>query len=327
MRTTARFLLISIFCLTAVATPCVADNFPSKPVRVIVPFAPGGPTDVMARAVGEGFRERTGQPFVIENRPGANTLIGATACKNAPPDGYTLCLLSMTSMSLNPFLYGTLPYDPEKDFEAITNIAFTRQILLMHNSVPASNLKELVQYSKEHPEKLNFASFGIGSESQLVVEWLKKRTGAQLTHVPFPGAAPGLLAFERGDVQLFYLVASPAIVEKIRSGGAKGLLVPGSERNPDLPDVPSYKDAGLPVLDSKNWFGIFAPAGLPAEVLAKLGRELPAVIGSPDFQAKYIRSTGADSVGNSPADFREFLKRDRRSASELVSASGVHLSL
>jgi tripartite-type tricarboxylate transporter receptor subunit TctC len=302
------------------------EDYPSRPIRLIAPFTAGGPADLLARALSEGLRQRTGQTFVIENRPGANTLIGASGCKNARPDGYSICMLTLTSMSLNPFLYNSLPYDPDKDFEPITNIAFTRQILILNKSIPVNNFAELVKYSKQHPDKLNFGSFGIGSESHLVVEWLKKQTGAKFTHVPFPGAAPGMIAFERGDVHMFYLVATPTIVEKVRSGAAKGILVPGEVRNPDLPNVPSYKDAGLPVLKTRNWFGLFAPAKTPKERVAKLGSVLSETIKSPEFQKKYLNNVGAEGVGNSPAEFARFLKEDRLRARELVSISGVHLT-
>lgn len=301
------------------------EDYPSKPIRLVAPFTPGGPADMLGRALSEGLRQRTGQTFVIENRPGANTLIGVQACKNSNPDAYTICMLTLTTMSLNPFLYNSLPYDPDVDLKPITNIAFTRQILILHKSVPANNFAELVQYSKDNPDKLNFASFGVGSESHLVVEWLKKQTGANFTHVPFAGAAPGMIAFERGDVHLFYLVATPAIVEKVRSGAAKGILVPGGVRNPDLPDVPTYKDAGLPVLKTRNWFGLFAPGKAPADRVEKLGGVLSETIKSPDFQQKYLNSVGAEGVGNTPAEFAKFLTEDRMVARDLVSGSGVHL--
>jgi tripartite-type tricarboxylate transporter receptor subunit TctC len=318
--------LAAIFILLVLALgagSAFANDFPTRSVRVIVPYPPGGPTDVMARALGEGFRERTGQPFVIENRPGGNTAIGAASCKNSPPDGYTICVLPMTAVSLNPHLYGNLSYDPTKDLEPITNIEFSRQVLLMNASVPASSLAEMVQYSKDNPTKLNFASFGVGSESHLIVEWIMKVTGARLTHIPYSGAAPGMLAFERGDVHLFFLVASPAILEKISSGKAKGLLVPGTRRNPSLPDVPTYSEAGLPVLELRNWFGMFAPAGTPKDIVEKLGREIVAVIRSDTYQQRYVRVTNADPVGDSPAEFKAFLEKDRIRAGDLVKFSGI----
>jgi tripartite-type tricarboxylate transporter receptor subunit TctC len=318
--------LVSMAGTLAMTSAKSQEDYPSKPIRLVAPFTAGGPADMLGRALSEGLRQRTGQTLVIENRPGANTLIGASACKNANPDAYTICMLTLTTLSLNPFLYTSLPYDPDADLKPITNVAFTRQILILNKSVPANNFAELVQYSKDNPDKLNFASFGVGSESHLVIEWLKKQTGAHFTHVPFGGAAPGMIAFERGDVHLFYLVATPAIVEKVRSGEAKGILVPGDVRNPDLPGVPTYKDAGLPVLKTRNWFGLFAPGKAPVDRIGKLGGVLSETIRSPDFQQKYLNSVGAEGVGNTPAEFAKFLTEDRIVARELVSGSGVQLA-
>jgi tripartite-type tricarboxylate transporter receptor subunit TctC len=300
-----------------------SEDFPARPVRVIVPYAPGGPADILARVVGNGYRDRTGQPFIVENRPGGNMGIGAAACAKAKPDGYTICLLPMTAVSLSPHLYLNLPYEPLKDLEPITNLEFSRQVVLMNSSVPANNIKELVEYSKQNPEKLNYASFGIGSESHLVIEWIMKSTGARLTHIPYPGAAPGMIAFERGDVHLFFLVASPHILELIQSGKAKGLMVPGTARNPKLPDVPTYSEAGMPVLELRNWFGMFAPAGTTAPIIDKLNSDIIAVLRSSSYQDSYVRVNDADVVGNSPAEFKAFLQKDRERAGDLVRISGV----
>lgn len=302
-----------------------AQAFPARPVHVIVPFPPGGPVDVLARALGEGFRERTGQPFVVESKPGANTAIGAAACKNAEPDGYTMCLLSSSSITLNPFLYANLSYDPLKDLAPVTNVVMPQQMAILHNSVPARSMKELVAYSQANPDKLNYATFGVGGEGHLVTEWIKAQTGARITHVPFTGAAPALLAFERGDVHFIYLVAAPALVEKVRSGQARGLMVSGAMRNPLLPDVPSLKETGLPVLAFESWFGMLAPARTPTERIDKLSRELAAVIKSETFLAKYARPNSYLPIGNTPAEFRDFILADKRRGEDLVQKSGVKL--
>src|SRR4029453_13967904 len=159
-----------------------AEGFPGKAVKVIVPFPPGGPVDVLARALGEGFRERTGQSFVVDNKPGGGTAIGANACKNADPDGYTFCLLTASTVSLNPFLYANLSYDPRKDLEPLTLVVATHQVAILHRSIPAGTMRELIAYAKANPNKLNFGSFGIGGDSHLVFEWLKIKAGVQMTH-------------------------------------------------------------------------------------------------------------------------------------------------
>ncbi len=324
-----KFLTCLAGCLAGLATmpaPVAAQDFPSRQVRVIVPFPPGGPLDVLARALGEGFRARTGQAFIIDNKAGANTVIGATACKNAAPDGYTICMLTVSTISINPFVERNLSYDPQVDFEPITNMVAARQVLVLSNSVPAKILSELVAYTRENPDKLNYASFGTGGAAHLLVEWVKVKTGLKATHIPFGGAAPAMLAFERGDVQLFDPVATPPIVEKIRAGGAKGILVHGTKRNPELPDVPTDTEAGLPPLKFDNWFGAFAPAGTPADRVATLSRAIAEIMKEPQFLQKYIHTAGFDAIGNSPAEFRASLPEYRAQAEELVKISAAPAS-
>jgi tripartite-type tricarboxylate transporter receptor subunit TctC len=319
------WLVASACAIVLTASAAIAQDFPAKPVKVIVPFPPGGPTDVLARALGEAFRERTGQSFVVDNKPGGGTAIGAAACKNADPDGYTFCLLTASTVSLNPFLYSNLSYDPRRDFEPLSNVVFTHQVMILHKSIPASTLRELIAYAKENPTKLNFGSFGIGGDSHLVFEWLKIKAGAPMTHVPYGGAAPALLAFERGDAHLLYPVASPAVLERIKSGLAKPIAVPEGQRVAALAGVPSFKESGLPPYDAKTWFGAFAPAGTPHGRVEELSRHLAAVIKSQTFHDRFIRLGGYDPAGNTPDEFRAFLAADRLRGEELVKLSGVKI--
>ncbi len=319
-------LAATVGALALIVSAAAAQDFPSKPVRVIVPFPPGGPTDVLARALGEGFRERTGQNLVVDNKPGGGTAIGATACKNAEPDGYSFCLLTASTISLNPFLYTNLSYDPPKDLEPVTNVVFTQQVMILHRSVPVNTIGELIAYSKANPAKLNFGSFGVGGDSHLVFEWLKVKTGAQMTHIPYGGAAPALVAFERGDAHLLYPVASPAVIERIQSGLAKPIAVPEGQQAATLPGVPSFSASGLPPYNAKTWFGAFAPAGTPKARIEALSRHLAAVIKSQTFHDRFIKLGGYDPVGNTPGEFRKFLEEDRARGEELVKLSGVRLN-
>ena len=320
------WLAASAGALVLMASAASAQDFPSKPVRVIVPFPPGGPTDVLARALGEGFRERTGQALVVDNKPGGGTAIGATACKNADPDGYTFCLLTASTISLNPFLYTNLSYDPPKDLAPITNVVFTQQVMILHRSIPVKTIGELIAYSKANPTKLNFGSFGVGGDSHLVFEWLKVKTGAQMTHIPYGGAAPALVAFERGDAHLLFPVASPAVTERIKSGLAKPIAVPEGQHAATLPGVPSFSESGLPPYNAKTWFGAFAPAATPKERVEALNRILVAVIKSQSFYDRFIKLGGYDPVGNTTEEFRQFLAQDRARGEELVKLSGVKLN-
>jgi tripartite-type tricarboxylate transporter receptor subunit TctC len=282
----------------------------------------------MVRALGKAFEQRNPAGFVVESRPGANTIIAANACKAAPPDGSTICLLSRSTVSINPALYKNLSYDPLKDFEPITNIAFAQQVLILDKSVPVKDFKELVAYSKQHPDKLNFGSFGVGGDSHLIVEWLKHETGAKLTHIPYKGASEAMLAFKAGDVQMMYLIVGNLdLTRQIKEGEVKGLLVPGWKRNPLIPDVPSFAEAGLPAHDSTyvTWFGMFAPKGTPGAIANKLNAELAAIVKTPAFAEQYLLSKGFTPIGNSSDAFAKFLVEDKVTAKQLVDLSGAKL--
>jgi tripartite-type tricarboxylate transporter receptor subunit TctC len=303
-------------------------SYPSAPIRVLIPLAPGGAIDVMVRALGKAFEQRNPHGFVVESRPGANTIIAANACKGAPPDGSTICLLSRSTVSINPALYKNLSYDPLKDFEPITNIAFAQQVLILNKSVPVKDFKELVAYSKQHPDKLNFGSFGVGGDSHLIIEWLKHETGAKLTHIPYKGASEAMLAFKAGDVQMMYLIVGNLdLTRQIKEGEVKGLLVPGSKRNPLIPDVPSFAEVGLPAHDSTyvTWFGMFAPRGTPGAIVGKLNAELAAIVKTPAFAEQFLLSKGFTPVGNSSEAFAKFLVEDKVTARQLVDLSGAKL--
>ena len=303
-------------------------GYPSAPIRVIIPLAPGGAIDVMVRALGRAFEQRNGHGFVVESRAGANTIIAANACKAAAPDGATICLLSRSSVSLNPTLYKNLSYDPIKDFEPITNLAFAHQVLILNKSVPVKDFKELVAYSKQYPDKLNFGSFGVGGDTHLVVEWLNHETEAQMTHIPFKGASEAMLAFKSGDIQLIYLIiGNPDIARQINAGEVKGLLVPGSKRSPLIPDVPSFGESGLSPDQTafETWFGMFAPKGTPADIVKKLNAELSAIVKTPDFANQFLISKGFEPVGDSSEAFAKFMVEDQKKGKLLVDISGAKL--
>ncbi|HVG50241.1 MAG TPA: tripartite tricarboxylate transporter substrate binding protein [Xanthobacteraceae bacterium] len=315
-------VVAGFFLASAAAT---AQDFPSRPIKLIVAANAGGPQDILGRALGEGYRARKGQNFIIENRPGGNFMIGAQACKNAPPDGYTLCMFSIGAISINPWLYTNLGYDPETDLEPVINIGSGRSVLLLHGSVPAKNLKELTAYTQQNPDKLNYASLGIGGGSHLLIEWVKYNIGAKMTHVPYAGAAPALLAFERGELHLVNPLPVPQVQEIIKSGRGRGLLAFGG-RIPELPDVPTPPEAGLPPLMFDNWFGLFAPAGTPPKLIDEINRDLVAVIKEPSFNQKYIEGLGFATVANSAAEFKKSLPGYRDHAGELVRLSGIRKS-
>lgn len=327
-----RCLLMMLSAVAMLALPAATavaqDKYPSRPLRVIVPLPPGGAIDVFVRALGKEFETRTGAAVVVENRAGANTIIAANACKSAQPDGYTICLLTRSTVSINPELYKKLSYDPLKDFEPITNAFFGQQIVILNKSVPVNTFKELVEYSKKNPDKLNFASMGLGGDSHLIMEWLKHSSGANIAHVPYKGFPEAITSFKAGDVQMIaLLVGNPDLARQIREGEVKGLLLPGSKRSELVPAVPTFAESGLRGDDTAftPWFGLFAPKGTPTAMIDKLNAEISAIIATPDFRERFLISKGFTPATSKPAEFAKFLVDDRKSAAELVAISGVKL--
>ncbi len=305
--------------------PAAAQEYPDRAIRLIVPYPAGGPTDTLGRALGEGFRERTKYGFVVENKPGANTSLGAMACKGSESDGYTLCLLASTTLSINPHLYTNLRYTPA-DLAPVSNVAGSRAVFLVHKDVPVTNLKELVEYSKKNPEKMNYGSFGVGGETHLMVEWLKSKTGAQITHVPFTGFAPAIQSFDRNDIQVLIPVAVPPILDRIEKKQAKALFILGDQRAENLPDVPSVVDLGLPPINFQTWFGMFAPAGTPPDRIEKASAIIRDILSKKEFVDKFLSNSGFVPAANTPAQFKAFLEKDNLAAQELVKISGVKLT-
>jgi tripartite-type tricarboxylate transporter receptor subunit TctC len=323
LKLTVAAALAGCFTLPALKT-VRAQNYPSRPVTVIVPLPAGGIVDVLVRRIGKELEARYKYNVVVENKPGGNTQLAANACKSAAPDGYTICLLTMSTMTLNPVLYKGVTYDPIKDFTALTNVAFVEHMVIMHNSVPAKNFKELVDYSKANPDKLNYGTFGIGGDAHLSFEWMKKATGAKLTHIPYRGSAPAMLAFARGEAHLLVLVpGNGTLLEQIKEGKIKALLVEGDRRLGILPETPSYKEAGLPPFPARSWFGLFGPAGMPKAIVDKLGADLASVIKDPKLQKDFMIPAGLDPVGNSPAEFAKFLPESMAAGKKFVEISGV----
>ena len=320
----------SLVALCVHDTPVSAqEKYPSRPIRMIVPLAPGGAVDVFARSLGQEFEQRTGAGVVVESRAGANSIIAANACKGSAPDGYTVCMLTRSTISINPEIYQKLSYDPVKDFEPITNAFFGQQIVILNKTVPVNTFAEFVAYSKQNPDKLNYASFGLGGDSHLIVEWLKSTSGARITHVPYKGASDAMLAFVSNDVQMLaLLVGNPDLARQVREGVVNGLLLPGNKRSVLVPDVPTFAEAGLQAGDTAfaPWFGLFAPKGTQNDIVDKLNAEFTAIIKTPQFRDKHLIANAFTPVADSAAAFAKFIADDRKTAAGLVGISGVKLS-
>jgi tripartite-type tricarboxylate transporter receptor subunit TctC len=328
-----RRLSLTLACLTLLA--CMAAPhasaqaaYPSRPIRFIVPLPPGGAIDVYVRAVSRELEARIGASVIVENRAGGNTILAANACKSAAPDGYTFCLLTRSTISVNPEIYRKLSYDPLKDFAPVTNGFFGAQIVIMNKNVPVNSLAELVAYSKRHPDKLNFASMGLGGDTHLIMEWLKHATGAQIAHVPYKGFPEAMTSFKGNDVQLIaLLVGNPDLARQVRDGEVKGLVLLGSKRSSLVPDVPTINEAGLSADENifNPWFGFFAPKGTPAAYVERMSDEINAIMANADFRQRYLTANAFVPAGSKPDAFAKFLLSDRKSAAELVSLSGVKL--
>jgi tripartite-type tricarboxylate transporter receptor subunit TctC len=322
--------LVGVAATLCFSTPAALaqGKYPNRPVRIIVPLPAGGAIDVFVRGLGREFETRTGASVVVENRAGANTILAANACKSVAPDGYTFCLLTRSTVSINPEIYRKLSYDPLKDFEAVTNGFFGQQIVILNKNVPVKTLAELVAYSKKNPDKLNFASMGLGGDSHLIMEWLKHETGAQITHVPYKGFPEAMTSFKANDVQMIaLLVGNPDLARQIREGEVTGLLLPGSVRSNLVPDVPTFAESGLSGDETKftPWFGFFAPKGTPKEYVDMMSEEINAIMAIPDFRERFLTSKGLEQAGSKPEEFAKFLVSDRKAAAELVAISNVKL--
>jgi len=311
-----------VLLLLSFAQGAHAQGYPAKPIRIVVPYPAGGGIDLLARAVGAQLTQRWGQAVVVENKPGSGTIVAAESVAKSAPDGTTLLLTTDSTMTINPHLYAKLPYDPVKDFAPITQLVFLNQLLLAHPAVPASNLKELIAYAKANPNKLNYASYGSGSQPNLAMEMLKSQAGIEVVHVPYKGIPQAVPAAIAGEVQLTFSGAASTIAH-IKGGRLKPLAIGGKTRLHLLPDVPTFAEQGFPDIPSNAWFGLFAPAGTPREVIAKLHGEITKMLKEPEFNQREVVNKGYDLVASTPEEFAAFLAADSVRNARAVKISGA----
>ncbi len=325
---TLKTIVAASLCFAAMAATQVQaseDSYPSKPVRMLVPLPAGSGIDVLARALAREFNEKTGQTLVVENKPGANTVISTDTCAKAPADGSTICVIT-SSISLNPHLYKQLPFDAEKDLKPITQLIFAPEVILMNRELPVDDFQELLAYSKANPGKLNYASFGIGGTPHLAFEWLRHESGLDITHIPYAGSPPALVALQSGDIDLVFVsVGNPGILDMIESGRVKAVLVPGDKRNPTVPNVPSFGEVGLPRFAVRTWHGVAAPAGTPDAAVDKLSTVFREIMEDPGFQERILKPMAVEAVASRPDEFAEYLVQDRKNGAALVELSGAKL--
>src|SRR5438105_4308525 len=319
-----RSLLVASLAALAVAHggALAQAPYPERPVRIIVPFPAGGPADVLARIVGDKLAQTFGKPFVIENKAGAGGNIGMEQGARAAPDGYTLTLAPVGNLTVAPALYAKLPYDPAKDFAPITVLASVPNVLIVHPSVPAKTLGELVALAKAKPGSLNYASPGNGSIPHLAGELFKRTAGVDIVHVPFNGVAPATNAVLAGDVQMFFAQSSAAL-PLVRAGKVVALGVATSKRIAAAPDQPTIAEQGCPEFEATSWYALVAPAGTPATIVDRLHGEIVRALREPDVRER-IAGLGAEPVGNSPAEFAAMREADAVRWTRLAKEANIH---
>ncbi|HEY0295346.1 MAG TPA: tripartite tricarboxylate transporter substrate binding protein [Bordetella sp.] len=299
-----------------------ADSYPGKPIRLVVGFAPGGATDVLARTVASRLSEKLHGNVVVENRTGAGGLIAGNFVAKSAPDGYTLAFASTGAFSIGPSLYKKkLPYDPIKDFTPVALVSQNTHVLVVNPSVPAKTVAELVAYAKSKPGALSYGSFGNGSTSHLLAEQFKKLAGVDAVHIPYAGSPAMVTATMTGDVA-FAVDTLQSSLPYIRSGKLRALAVISPDRSPVAPEIPTFKEAGYADIDLKNWYGIVAPAGTPAEVVDILAKNITEIVGSPDFRDFVSRQGGETATAQGP-EFGAFLAVQEKRWGGLVKASGA----
>ena len=315
-----RLLTLAAACAIAAAA-AAADVYPSRPVRIVVPFPPGGPADALARMVGDKLQATLGQPVVVDNRPGAGGNIGMELVAKAAPDGHTLALAPAGNLTVNPSLYRNVPYDVARDFAPVTVIAAVPNILVVNAQVPAKDLAELIAYAKANPGKLNFASPGPGSGAHLAGELLKSSAAIDMVHVPFSGIAPAVTAVVAGDVQVMFAGSSSAMPH-VTAGKLRALGVASPKRIASAPALPTLAESGLPGFDVTSWYSIVAPAGTPPAVVERLQREIAKALDAPDVKTK-LAGLGAEPVANTPSEFSAMIKVESAKWGKIVKDANI----
>ena len=322
MRLTARIASsISFLVLALVSGFAFAQGYPTKTVTVVVPWPPGGPSDIAARPLGKGLTENLGKTFIIENRGGASGNIGSAVVAQSAPDGYMLLVTSSSPIVINPSLYKTMPFNPQKDLAPITNVLRVPLVLAVGPSVPVKNLKELIAYIKKQDGKFQYASAGSGTPQHLTAEIFRTAAKLDMIHVPYKGSAPAITDALGGHVPMLF-DSTIAIVPHLKAGKLKPLAISSAKRSPLLPDVPTFAEAGLPGVESYAWYGFFGRAGTPKEVIAKLNTEAIKVLKGPDFQNVY-KETGSEFVGDTPENFAKFIQAEAAKWAKAVKDSGA----
>jgi len=313
---------LAAIALVAATPDADAQAWPDKSVRVVVPFPAGGSADTLGRLLGQKLSERLGQPFVVDNRPGAGGNIGTDLVAKAPPDGYTF-LMGVSSIAIAPSLYPNLSWDPVKDFAPVALVASTPNILVVHPSVPARSVQELVALAKTKPGQLNYASGGNGATNHLAGELFKRMTATEIVHIPYRGNPLAVIDVLNGQVTMMFdfMITS---LPHVNAGKLRPLAVTGTKRSPQVPELPTVAEAGVPGYEASTWFAVMAPTGTPAATIAKLNAEVNAILQMADVRER-LNTLGAEPMGGTPADVAALLRADLTKWTDVVRASGIKI--
>jgi tripartite-type tricarboxylate transporter receptor subunit TctC len=317
-----RFARAAAIALLIAASAAFGQGYPSKPIRIVVPFAPGGGTDILTRIMVPKMNELLKQQLIVDNRPGAGSQIGAELVAKAPPDGYTILMVDSAFMT-NPSLYAKLPYDSEKDFAPVSLAATAPVILIVHPSVPVHTLKELVAFARAHPGALNFASGGPGSSTHLGIELLKSVAKIDLVHIPYKGTGPAVADVLGGQVTMMFAGIS-SVKQHVEAGRLRAIAVTGEKRSPAMPKVPTFGEAGMPQVDASSYWGALAPARTAPEIVNRLSATMAQVLKMPDIHDKLVE-LGFDPIGGSPSEFAALLAKETAKWAKVIKAAGVKL--
>ena len=308
-------------CLSLCALEAAGQPYPAKPLRMIVPYAPGGTADMLARAVGQKLTASLGQPVIVDHRPGASGMIGADAAAKAPPDGYTLLMAYTSEIAIMPGLMKKLAYDVQRDLAPVTLAAITPMVLVVHPSLPSRTMKEFVALARSRPRELPYASAGSGSPAHLAFEWMQRAANISMTHVPYKGAGPALIDLLGGHVVIYFSGMPPAMPH-VRSGKLRALAVSTAKRSPAASDIPTVAEAGIPGFDVPTWFGVLVPAATPREVVTRLNGAIAQALTAPDVREQMARE-GAETSPTSAEAFGEFIRAETVKFAKIIRDSGA----
>lgn len=309
-----------LLCAALLPAMALAQAYPTRPVRLVVPFPPGGPADIFGRGLAQGMSENLGQPVLVENVSGVGGVLGVDRVAKSAPDGYVLALNSASTLSIAPFSFAKLPYDVKKDFALITVVVRVPEVLAVHPSLPVRSVAELISYARANPGKVNFASAGGGSITHLAVELLKAEAKVDMVHVPYKGAAPAVTDLVGGQVQMG-IFDVPILLPHIRAGKLRALAVTSAKRAETLADVPTTAEAGYPHVTSDNWYGLVAPAATPQDIIKKIHGAAVAALRSPAIVEQFAKVSGVATPGT-PQDYANFLAAEQTKWSRIVAATG-----